>query len=121
MKAIDQSRDQFARHLQSIGFIGKGNKALREALNGTADLLPDSQSGSKSASDAADASARSAALLKALLCAGLYPNVLVAPRDVRLLGEKAPEVSVRGRVLSLRVSRRWHGVGRRLRERLRPS
>ena len=112
LKAIDQSRDQFARHLQSIGFIGKGNKALREALNGTADLLPDSQSGSKNASDAADASARSAALLKALLCAGLYPNVLVAPRDVRLLGEKAPEVSVRGRVLSLRVSRR--GVGRRL-------
>ena len=121
LKAIDQSRDQFARHLQSIGFIGKGNKCLREALNGTADLLPDSQSGSKSASEAADASARSAALLKALLCAGLYPNVLVAPRDVRLLGEKAPEVSVRGRVLSLRVSRRWRGVGRRLRERLRPS
>ena len=88
MKAIDQSRDQFARHLQSIGFIGKGNKALREALNGTADLLPDSQSGSKSASDAADASARSAALLKALLCAGLYPNVLVAPRDVRCWGRR---------------------------------
>ena len=62
-------------------------------------------------SEAADASARSAALLKALLCAGLYPNVLVAPRDVRL-GEKAPEVSVRGRVLSFRVSRR---EGRRLR------
>ena len=75
----------------AIGFIGKGNKALREALNGTADLLPDSQSGSKNASEAADASARSAALLKALLCAGLYPNVLVAPRDVRLLGEKASE------------------------------
>ena len=54
LKAIDQSRDQFARHLQSIGFIGKGNKCLREALNGTADLLPDSQSGSKNASEAND-------------------------------------------------------------------
>lgn len=91
LKAIDQARDQFARHLQSTGFIGSGAKCLREALAGTADLLPDSQSSATSAINASDASARSAALLKALLCAGLYPNVLVAPKDVRLLGERAPD------------------------------
>ena len=90
LKAIDQAREQFAQHLQSIGFVRPGRAALREALAGAADLLPDAAAGRADAA-ASDRSARSAALLKALLCAGLYPNVLLAPKEVKLLGDAKRE------------------------------
>ena len=89
LKAIEQSREQFASHLQSIGFIGPGRAALREALDGDAGLEPDGKRTHRRAGAAdADASAKSVALLKALLCAGLYPNVLLAPKELPLLGRK---------------------------------
>ena len=90
LKAIEQSREQFALHLQSIGFVKPGRQALREVLEGAAGLAPDDALQKVVAEDA-ERSAKAASLLKALLCAGLYPNVLLAPKELPLLGEKARE------------------------------
>lgn len=71
---IDALRKQYAGLLVDIGFLPKGFR------------IDDGQSRGKnnrpSISCGANANAENRALLKAILCAGLYPNVLIAPRSL---------------------------------------
>ena len=74
LESIDQARIQFKQQLETIGFLKPGSR-----LENRSGLIPD---GHPASDEARGASLKSVALLKAILCAGLYPNVLIAPRDL---------------------------------------
>lgn len=63
LAAVDLARTQFADHLKDLGFIQDKRRALAESARLSA-----------SEAECAD----TVALLKAILCAGLYPNVMRA-------------------------------------------
>lgn len=63
LNQIDHSRKQFAGLLKDIGFLPKKFNL-------------------KSLDNAANENSTNTGLIKAVLCAGLYPNIIVAPRDL---------------------------------------
>jgi HrpA-like RNA helicase len=75
---MEDLRKQFANLLVEIGFLPRTFR------------LSDSE---QRRMDPANSNESNTALLKAILCAGLYPNIIVAPRD--LVGEK-PGISEAG-------------------------
>ena len=86
---MEDLRKQFAKNLVDIGFLPKGFR------------LPDNRNqgiGNKM-SISANANSENVALIKTILCAGLYPNIIVAPRDLvagRPSAKAAGEVAFRG-------------------------
>jgi len=68
---MEDLRRHYANLLVDIGFLPKGYRAGKGAVNGQNNEASgvNSHSGNK-------------ALLKAVLCAGLYPNVIISPRSM---------------------------------------
>jgi HrpA-like RNA helicase len=81
-------RKQFADLLVDIGFLPKGSKVSDRNKNNNIKL-----------SESANGNAGNVALIKAVLCAGLYPNIIVAPRTLagqRPSAQAAGECAFRG-------------------------
>ena len=79
---IEDLRKQFANLLVEIGFLPKGFKLIEHRSRGI---------GGRVVSQSTNVNSENVALIKTIVCAGLYPNIIVAPRnlvDVRP-GDKA--------------------------------
>jgi ATP-dependent RNA helicase DHX36 len=80
---IDDLRKQFANLLVSIGFLPEGfrlNDATRRGERNSSGSGADDQD--SNSDNGSNANADNMALVKAVLCAGLYPNIIVAPRSL---------------------------------------
>jgi HrpA-like RNA helicase len=79
---IEDLRKQFANLLVSIGFLPP-TFTLSDSKGKKGDSNPDEQEQASSSNhNIADANADNMALVKAVLCAGLYPNIIVAPHSL---------------------------------------
>ena len=74
LNQMEDLRKQFAGLLTEIGFLPKGFRLNK--LNGSED------GGTETSISPENVNASNIGLLKAVLCAGLYPNIIVAPRTL---------------------------------------
>mmetsp|Transcript_54900 Transcript_54900/g.164370 ORF Transcript_54900/g.164370 Transcript_54900/m.164370 type:complete len:713 (-) Transcript_54900:147-2285(-) len=72
---MEDLRKQFADLLKDIGFLPKSFRIDQGRGKG-------SQAHQSGSVDAANAYAENLQLIKAILCAGLYPNIIIAPRSL---------------------------------------
>lgn len=85
---MDDLRKQFANLLVEIGFLPKGFRLHSHRNQGSGDQTW----------HFTNANSKNLALIKTILCAGLYPNIIVAPRnlvDSRSLEKSAGECAFR--------------------------
>jgi HrpA-like RNA helicase len=88
---MEDLRNQFANFLVEIGFLPKGFKLSEHRNRGGGDQI---------VSQSTNINAENVALIKTIVCAGLYPNIIVAPRDlveIRPGDKTAGEYAFQGR------------------------
>jgi HrpA-like RNA helicase len=86
---MDDLRKQFANLLVEIGFLPKGFRLHDHRNKGSGNNM----------FLFTNANSKNIALIKTILCAGLYPNIIVAPRnlvDTRSVEKSAGECAFRG-------------------------
>ena len=87
---MEDLRKQFASLLMEIGFLPKGFRVTEHRNRGNGDRI---------VSQSTNVNAENMALVKTIVCAGLYPNIIVAPRnlvDSRPGDKSAGEYAFRG-------------------------
>lgn len=82
LRQMDDLRMQFSDLLKDIGFLPSTFKLETSRKRHSYNNNQSVHNNNQSAHDQANVNATNTQLIKALLCAGLYPNIIIAPRSI---------------------------------------